>query len=63
MPTESTAQYNARVASNATKTGAQMPVQNRSNIPSTAQAPMVLPKMVTIHKTTAPSLPSRIRQG
>ena len=54
MPTETPAQYSARVASNAAKTNAPMPVQNRSNIPSPAQAPMVLPKMVTLHKSPDP---------
>jgi hypothetical protein len=64
MPTETPAQYSARVASNAAKTGAPMPVQNRSNIPSPAQKPMVLPPMVTLHKqTTNPALPSRINQN
>jgi hypothetical protein len=62
MPTETPAQYSARVASNAAKTNAPMPVQNRSNIPSPAATPMVLPKMTVITKTNDPSLPSRIVQ-
>jgi hypothetical protein len=63
MSTETPAQYSARVASNAAKTNTLMPAQNRSNIPSPAQAPMVLPKMTVITKTNDPALPSRIRQG
>lgn len=50
MPTETPAQYRARVASNAAKTGAQMPVQKRSSIPSPAQKPMTLPKMRELPK-------------
>jgi hypothetical protein len=45
---ETPAQYSARVASNAAKTGAQMPVQNRSNIPSPTHAPLVMPKLVSV---------------
>jgi hypothetical protein len=56
MPTETPSQYRARVASNAHKTGAQMPVQNRSNIPSPAHAPVNLPKMTTLNKTIDPGL-------
>ena len=56
MPTETPAQYAARVASNAAKTNAPMPVQNRSNIPSPAQKPMTLPTMKVLHKGIDPGL-------
>jgi hypothetical protein len=44
MPTETPAQYSARVAANAAKTNAPMPVQNRLNIPSPAPAPAIHPR-------------------
>jgi hypothetical protein len=59
MPTETPSQYRQRVADNARKTGAPMPVQNRSNIPNPAQKPLVLPKVVSVPFTDNPNLPKR----
>ena len=59
MPTETPSQYRQRVADNARKTGAPMPVQNRSNIPSPAQKPLVLPKVVSVPFAGNPNLPKR----
>ena len=59
MPTETPNQYRQRVADNARKTGAPMPVQNRSNIPNPAQKPLVLPKVVSVLFTGNPNLPKR----
>jgi hypothetical protein len=59
MPTETPAQYSDRVASNAAKTNAPMPVQNRSNIPNPAQKPMTLPPLVSVPFTAGPSAPVR----
>jgi hypothetical protein len=57
MPTETPNQYRQRVADNARKTGAPMPVQNRSNIPSPAQKPLVLPKVVSVPLAQNPHRP------
>ena len=51
MPTETPSQYRQRVADNARKTGAPMPVQNRSSIPNPAQNPLVLPPLKTVALT------------
>jgi hypothetical protein len=61
MPTETPNQYRQRVADNARKTGAQVPVQNRSNIPNPAAKPMTLPPVQVGSKPViGPGLPSRI---
>jgi hypothetical protein len=44
----------ARNAHNAAINNSKPPVQNRSNIPSPAHQPMVLPTMVTLHKSPDP---------
>jgi hypothetical protein len=63
MPTETPSQYRQRVADNARKTGAPRPVQNRSNIPSPAQKPLVLPKVVSVPFAWQPEPPeARLNQ-
>jgi hypothetical protein len=57
MPTETPAQYRARVAHNATVSRAPMPVQDRTNIPSPAQKPLVLPKVVSVPLAQNPHRP------
>jgi hypothetical protein len=54
MPTETPAQYRARVAHNAAVSRAPMPRQDRSSIPSPAQQPMTLPPMRVLTKTKDP---------
>jgi hypothetical protein len=64
MPTETPAAYRARVAANAAKTGAPLPAQNRSNIPSNSFTPMTLPKVIETQPKpigAGPGLPSRIK--
>jgi hypothetical protein len=45
----------ARNAHNAAITNSKPPVQNRSNVPSPAQAPLNLPKMTTVPFTAGKS--------
>jgi hypothetical protein len=45
----------ARNAHNAAITNSKPPVQNLTNVPSPAQAPMVLPKMVSVPFTAGKS--------
>jgi hypothetical protein len=53
MPTETPAQYRARVASNAAKSNSPVPPINRAPIPSPAQPALNIPRPVNV------PLPSR----
>jgi hypothetical protein len=62
MPTETPAQYRARVNSNAAKSGAKPPVMS-GKVPSPTASYTSLPKVQVINKPViGPGLPSRINK-